>query len=152
MFSTGHLSSGVAVGIAAGLDGWPLAAFVLAAVFTDWDYAIQLVTGVNHRERLLHSPLVVAAALAPLALWQPILWFVLAGSMLHFAGDLYDYGLRLNPFSKRIYGLRWLDVPPDASFGAYIRAYFTDKRFVALEATLAVAAVAALAWRGLPTL
>lgn len=147
MFSTGHLFSGVALGLALGLDGWPLAALVLASVLTDWDYSIQLLTGVNHRERIFHSPPFVAALLVPLALWQPIFWYVLAGSMLHFAGDLYDYGLRLNPFSKRIYGLRLLDCAPDASFGVYIRTYFRDPRFLALEGALLAAAVAAAVWR-----
>lgn len=141
MFSTGHLFSGVAVGLALGLDGAELAALVLAAVLTDWDYSIQLLTRVNHRKRLTHSPLVVAAALGALALWQPIFWWVLAGSMLHFAMDLFDYGLRLNPFSNQIYGLYWLDCAPEAPFGEYIRTYFSDMRFVALEAGWALAAV-----------
>ena len=147
MFSTGHLASGILVGAAAGLEGAPLYALVAAAVLTDWDYSIQLATGVNHRERILHSPPFVAAVLVPLALWQPIVWYVLAGSMLHFALDLFDYGLRLNPFSKRIYGLRWLAVAPDAPFREYIRAYFTDKRFLMAEILLALGAVIAVVVR-----
>ena len=147
MFSTGHLASGILVGVAAGLEGAPLYALVAAAVLTDWDYAIQIVTGVNHRERIFHSPPFVAAALLPIALWQPLAWYVMAGAMLHFALDLFDYGLRLNPFSKRIYGLRWLNVAPDAPFRDYIRVYFTDRRFLAAEILLALGAVFAVVVR-----
>ena len=147
MFSTGHLSSGVAVGLALGLEGWPLAAVVLAAVFTDWDYSIQILTGVNHRERIFHSPPFGAAVLVPVALVEPLAWWVLLGSMLHFSMDLFDYGLRLNPFSKRIYGLRWLDCPVDAPFSVYLRTYVRDRRFVAMELAWLAAAAGAIAWR-----
>lgn len=147
MFSTGHLASGILVGLASGLEGAPLYALVAATVLTDWDYSIQLVTGVNHRERLSHSPPVVAAVLAAIALWQPIAWYVLAGAMLHFALDVFDYGLRLDPFSKHIYGLRWLPVPPDAPFRTYLRAYFREPRFVVAEVALALGAAAAVALR-----
>lgn len=150
MFSTGHFFSGVAVGLALGLEGAPLLALVGAAVLTDWDYALQLVTGVNHRRRLTHAPLVVAAVLVPVALVWPLAWWLLAGAMLHFAMDLFDFGLRLNPFSTRIHGLCWLNVDPEARFADYLRAYVRDRRFVALEAFWFAAALAALAWRGIP--
>lgn len=147
MFTTGHLSSGIAVGFALGLDGAPLVALLVGAVLTDWDYSIQIATGVNHRERLTHAPVVVALVLALAGLVAPILWWVLVGSLLHFAMDLFDYGLRVNPFSKRIHGLKLLDCAPDAPFSTYIRTYFTDRRFLALEAAWLVAAVVAFAWR-----
>lgn len=147
MFSTGHLTSALALGLALGLDGTPLAALVAASVLTDWDYAIQLATGVNHRERLTHSPLVVGAPLAAAALAWPVLWWALAGSALHFALDLLDYGLRLNPFSKRVVGLRLLRAAPEAPFLVYLGAYVRDWRFVALEIVFAGAAAGLLAWR-----
>ena len=149
MFTTGHLTSGVAVGLALGLEGPALAAFVLASVFTDWDYALALLTGRNHRYFLSHCPPVVALVLAPLALWvHPLFWAVLGGATLHFALDLWDLGLRLDPFRRRIVGFRLLDVPEDATFGAYLRGYFGDRRFLVAEIILAVAAGAAVALRG----
>lgn len=147
VFSTGHLTSGVVLGLALGLEGAPLLALVAASVLTDWDYSLQLLTGTCHRYFLTHSPPVVAAVLIPLALWQPLVWWVLAGSMLHFALDMTDLGIRLNPFSQKVYGLRMLDVDPEGPFKDYIRAYFTDRRFAALEAAFALAAVALGAWR-----
>ena len=147
MFSTGHLTSGVAVGLALGFEGPALAAFVLASVLTDWDYSLALLTGRNHRYFLSHCPPVVAAVLLPLGFWHPLAWVVLGGAMLHCSLDLWDFGLRLNPFSRRIHGARWLDVPEDADFSTYLRAYFKDKRFLAAEIVLAVAAAAMLALR-----
>ena len=142
MFSTGHLTSGLAVGLALGLDGPSLAAFVLASVFTDWDYGLALLTGKNHRYFVTHSPPVVAAVLVPLAFLHPIFWPILGGAMLHLFLDLWDFGLRLNPFQRKVYGARLLDVPEDASFPRYIRTYFRDPRFVAAEAIFALAALA----------
>lgn len=146
MFSTGHLTSGLALGLALGLDPVPLAILVVASVFTDWDYALQLATGRNHRTFLTHCPPVVALVVAAIALAEPLAWWWLVGAMLHFSLDLLDYGLRLVPWSARVTGLRWLDVAPDASFGTYLRAYARDWRFVALEALfLALAASLAVA-------
>lgn len=142
MFSTAHLTSGIAVGLALGLDGPALAAFVGASVLTDWDYAFQLLTGRNHRTFVTHSPPVYLAVLGPLGLWQPILWWVLAGSMLHFALDVWEYGIRLNPFQNRIYGFRLLPGVENAPFGAYLRRYFTDRRFLGAEILFAIAAIA----------
>lgn len=147
MFSTGHLASGLAVGLALGFEGPALAAFVLASVFTDWDYPLALLTGKNHRYFLSHCPPVVAAVLLPLGFWEPLAWYVLGGAMLHFALDLWDFGLRLDPFSRRIHGARWLDVPEDADFPTYVRAYFRDRRFLAAEMVFALAAAGLLAWR-----
>lgn len=147
VFASAHLTSGVAVGLVLGLDGPALAAFVLASVFTDWDFAFQLVTGRNHRTFLTHSPPVVAIVLVPLALWQPLAWWVLAGSMLHFSLDVWEYGLRLNPFSRHIYGFRLLRGVEDEPFAGYLARYFGDKRFLAAEAALALVAVALAAAR-----
>lgn len=147
MFSTGHLTSGVAVGLALGLEGAPLAALVGASVLTDWDYVFQLKTGVCHRYFLTHSPPVVAAVLIPLALWQPLVWWVLAGSMLHLALDMTDHGIRLDPFSRKMYGLRMLRFDPEGPFLGYLRAYFTDARFVLLESLFAASALALVAAR-----
>lgn len=147
MFSTGHLTSGVALGLALGLEGPALAAFVLASVFTDWDYALSLLTGKNHRYFWSHCPPVVALVLLPLGFAHPLAWYVLGGAMLHFSLDLWDFGLRLDPFSRRIYGAKWLDVAEDADFPTYVRAYFRDRRFLLAEAAFALAAVALLALR-----
>lgn len=144
MFSSGHLTSGVAVACALGLDGAAFAAFVLASVFTDWDYSLSLLTGKNHRYFLTHSPPLAAALLAPLGFVHPVFWAVLGGVLLHFTLDLLDFGLRLNPFRRKVYGLRLLDIAEDATFTTYLRAYFRDRRFVALEAAFAVAAVLCL--------
>ena len=141
MFSTAHLTSGVAVGLALGLDGWPLAAFVLASVFTDWDYAFQLLTGRNHRTFLTHSPPVYVAVLGPLGLLFPLAWWVLAGSMLHFLLDIWEYGIRLNPFQRRIYGFRLLPGVERMAFRDYLRTYFSDKRFLGAEIAFALAAI-----------
>lgn len=147
MFSTGHLTSGVALGLALGLEGAPLAALAGASVLADWDYAFQLLTGRNHRTFLTHSPPVVAAALALVAIVFPLAWWILAGAMLHYALDMTDYGVRLNPFSREVVGLRWLDARPDDPFGVYLRAYFRDRRFLAAEAAFAAAAIGLAAWR-----
>lgn len=141
MFASAHLTSGVAVGLALGLHGPALAAFVLASVFTDWDYAFQLLSGRNHRTFLSHSPPVVAAVLVPIALWQPLAWWVLAGAMLHFSLDVWEYGVRLNPFQRRIYGFRLLKGIEDEPFLVYLRRYFGDARFLAAEVGFALLAV-----------
>lgn len=140
MFSTAHLTSGVALGLALGLHGLPLAALVFASVMTDWDFVFQLATGRNHRTFLTHSPPVYLAILGPLGFWNPLAWWLLAGSMLHFSLDIWDYGLRLNPFRARIYGFRLLSGGDDARFLSYLRTYFSDRRFLAAEIVLAVAA------------
>lgn len=148
MFSTGHLTSGVAVGVALGLEGPTLAAFVLASVFTDWDYGISVLTGWNHRYFYSHCPPVVAAVLVPLAVWvHPVFWAVLGGAMLHFALDAWDFGLRLDPFRRKVYGLRLLDVSEDADFPTYLRAYFRDRRFLFAEVLFALAALVLVALR-----
>lgn len=147
VFSTGHLTSGVAVGLALGLDGAALGAFVGASVLTDWDYVFQIRTGRNHRTLLSHSPPVVAALLAPLGLVHPLFWALLGGAMLHLALDATDSGVRLNPFSRDLVGLRLLDVAPDAPFGVYLRAYFRDRRFLGAEVAFALLAGVALALR-----
>lgn len=147
MFSSAHLTSGVAVGLALGLEGAPLAAFVGASVLTDWDWAFQLYSGKNHRHFLTHSPPVYAAILGPLGFLDPIAWWILAGSLLHFSLDVWEYGIRLNPFRDRIYGFRLLKGVEALPFGAYLRRYFGDWRFLAAEALFAVAAVALAAAR-----
>lgn len=141
MFTSAHLASGVVLGLVLGLDGWPLAALVLASVFTDWDYSIQLLTGRNHRTLVTHSPPVYAAILGPLGFWQPLAWWVLTGSMLHFSLDVWEYGLRLNPFRNRIYGFRLLPGVENMRFADYLRTYFSDRRFLTAEVGLAVVAI-----------
>lgn len=147
MFTTAHLTSGVAVGLALGLDGAPLAAFVGASVLTDWDYGFQLLTGRNHRTFLSHCPPLVAAVLAGVALVWPLAWWVLAGCMLHFALDVWEYGLRLNPFSTKVYGFRLLPGVETMRFTDYLRTYFRDRRFLGAEIALAVAALTLAGWR-----
>lgn len=144
LFSSAHLTSGLAVGLALGLHDWPLAAFVLASVLTDWDFSLQLLTGRSHRGFLTHCPPVVAAVLALVALAWPLAWWILAGSMLHFALDVWEYGLRLNPFSRRIYGFRLLRGVENDSFRVYLQRYFGDWRFLGAEILFAVAAAALL--------
>lgn len=141
MFSTAHLTSGIALGLALGLEGPALMAFVGASVLTDWDYGFQLLSGRNHRTFVTHSPPVYLAILGPLGLWQPILWWVLAGSMLHFLLDIWEYGIRLNPFQNKIYGFRLLPGVENARFGEYLRRYFSDWRFLGAEIFFAVAAI-----------
>ena len=141
MFSSAHLTSGIAVGLALGLEGAPLAAFVGASVLTDWDYVFQLLTGRNHRTFITHSPALYLAVLGPLGFWQPLLWWVLAGSMLHFALDVWEYGIRLDPFHDRIYGFRLMPGVENAPFGEYLRRYFSDWRFLGAEVVFALAAI-----------
>lgn len=147
MFSTAHLTSGVALALALGLDGWPMIALIAASVLTDWDYALQLLTGKNHRHFVTHSPPVYVAILAPLGFAWPIAWWILAGSMLHFALDVWEYGIRLNPFRDRIYGFRLLPGVETMRFRDYVRTYFSDRRFLAAEIGFAVAAIAFFIWR-----
>ncbi|HVM44855.1 MAG TPA: metal-dependent hydrolase [Candidatus Thermoplasmatota archaeon] len=147
MFSTAHLTSGIALGLALGLDGAPLAALVLASVFTDWDYAFQLLTGRNHRTFVTHSPVLYVALLGPLGFLEPLAWWVLLGSLLHFSLDVWEYGIRLNPFSRRIYGLRLLPGVEAMRFADYLRTYFGDRRFLGAEVGFALAAAALAAWR-----
>lgn len=141
MFSTAHLTSGVAFGLALGLDGWPLAAFVFASVLTDWDYAFQLLSGRNHRTFITHSPPVYLAVLGPLGFVDPLAWWALAGSMLHFSLDVWEYGLRLNPFRRKVYGFRLLPGVESMAFRDYLRTYFRDWRFAGAEAVFALLAV-----------
>lgn len=147
MFSTAHLTSGVAVGLALQLDGWPLIVFVLASVLTDWDYVFQLATGRNHRTLITHSPPVYVAVLGVLGIWQPLAWWTLAGSLLHFSLDVWEYGLRLNPFERRIYGFRLIPGIETMRFGDYLRAYFRDRRFLAAEVVFAASAIVLTALR-----
>lgn len=147
VFSTGHLTSGVAVACALGLTGPEAAAFVLASVFTDWDYSLALLTKHNHRYFLTHSPPVIAAVLLPLGFLHPLAWYALGGALLHFALDLTDFGLRLNPFRRKVYCLRLLDIAEDADVPTYIRTYFRDRRFLAAEVVFALAAAALLLLR-----
>jgi hypothetical protein len=150
VFASGHLTSGIAVGLALGLHDTALAVFIVASVFTDWDYAFQLLTGRNHRTFLTHSPPVYVAILLPLGFFTShLVWVALAGSMLHFTLDLWDYGIRLNPFSREIFGARLLVGSEEMRFADYLRAYFRDRRFAAAEAGFALAAVGLIVARGL---
>lgn len=145
MFSTAHLTSGLALGLGLGLQGWPLALLVGASVLADWDYPLGRLVGVNHRHLLTHSPPVVGLALALAGLVWSGAWWILAGAALHFALDSLDYGVRWNPWRRDVIGLRWLRIAPDADFPTYLRTYFRDWRFAALEGVFLVAALAALA-------
>jgi hypothetical protein len=140
VFSTGHLTSGVAVGLALQMRGPALAVFVAASVLTDWDYAFQLASGRNHRTFVTHSPFLYVAVLLPLGFRQPLAWIALAGSMLHFTLDLFDYGLRLHPFRRRVFGAYLLPGAERLPFRGYLAAYFRDRRFAAAEAAFALAA------------
>lgn len=144
VFTTAHLTSGLAVGLALGLPPEAFAAFVGASVLTDWDYAFQLLTGRNHRTFLTHCPPFVAAVLVPVALVWPLAWWLLAGAMLHFVLDIWEYGLRLNPFSTKVYGFRLLPGVERMAFSEYLRTYFRDARFLGAE--IAFAAAAVVAW------
>lgn len=147
MFTTAHLTSGILVGALLGLRGDALAAFVLASVFTDWDYAFQLLTGRNHRTFVTHSPFTYVAVLLPLGFWWPPAWPLLAGSLLHFTLDVWEYGIRLNPFRNRIFGARLLPGIETTNFRDYMRRYWGDKRFLAAEIAFAVGAGVALGAR-----
>lgn len=148
MFSTGHLTSGLVVASLLQLEGPAFLALVAASVLTDWDYSLALLTKKNHRYFLTHCPPLVALALVPLALWvHPLFWPILGGMMLHFALDLWDFGLRLNPFRRRVYGARLLDVAEDADFATYLRTYFRDRRFLLAEIALAALAAGLLLLR-----
>lgn len=147
MFSSAHLTSGLALAFALGLEGAPFWALVGASVLTDWDYVFQLATGRNHRTLVTHSPPVYLALLGLLGFWQPLAWWALAGSMLHFALDVWEYGIRLNPFSRRIYGFRLMPGVENARFSEYLRRYFADKRFLGAEIAFAALALLLGAWR-----
>lgn len=145
MFTTAHLTSGIAIGVLLGLRGDALAVFILASVFTDWDYAFQVLTGRNHRTFVTHSPFTYAAVLLPLGFWWPLAWPALAGSLLHFCLDVWEYGIRLNPFKREIFGARLIPGIESMRFGEYLRTYFRDKRFLGAEVLFAVGAALALA-------
>lgn len=144
MFTSAHLTSGIALGLALDLHGWPLAALILASVFTDWDYVFQLATGRNHRTFITHSPPVHLLVWGALGFLWPLAWWVLVGAMLHLSLDIWEYGIRLNPFSRRIYGFRLLPGTETMRFGDYLRTYFGDRRFLGAEILLALAAGALL--------
>lgn len=141
MFATAHFTSGVAVGLALGFQGADLALFIAASVLTDWDYGLQVITGRNHRTFLSHSPPVAVALLLPLGLWFPAAWVVLSAALLHYSLDLWEYGLRLDPFRNEIFGARLLPGIESMRFGDYLRRYFKDARFLAAEIALALAAI-----------
>jgi len=85
---------------------------------------------------------VVAAVLVPLAFFWPLAWWLLLGSMLHFSLDVWEYGLRLNPFQRKAYGLKLLRGIENDPFRVYLRRYFSDPRFLGGE--IAFAALAAI--------
>lgn len=147
MFATAHLTSGIAVGLALGLHDINLAVFILASVFTDWDYAFQMLSGKNHRTFITHSPFVYVAILLPAGFWWPLAWIALAGAMLHFSLDVWDYGIRLNPFSRRIFGLHLLKGAENEPFAGYMRMYWRDRRFAGAEIAFALLAVLLIATR-----
>lgn len=147
MFSTAHLTSGIALGVALGLQGDALAAFIAASVLTDLDYAFQLATGRNHRTFVTHSPPLYVAVLLPLGFWWPLAWPILAGALLHFSLDIWEYGLRLNPFKREVFGAKLIPGIESMRFGEYLRVYFRDKRFMGAELAFAAAAVIAVATR-----
>lgn len=85
--------------------------------------------------------------LGPIGFAWPIAWWILAGSMLHFALDVWEYGIRLNPFRDHIYGFRHIPSVGKMIFRDYLRTYFTDWRFLAAEIASAIVAAALLALR-----
>lgn len=144
MFATAHLTSGVLVGLLLGFEGQALLVFVAASVLTDWDYAFQVLTGRNHRTFVTHSPFTYAAVLLPLGFWWPLAWTVLAAALLHFSLDVWEYGIRLNPFKREIFGMRLIPGIEKLAFHDYFATYFRDRRFLAAEVAFAVGAAALL--------
>jgi hypothetical protein len=140
VFSTGHLTSGIAVGLLLGLRGDALGVFVAASVLTDWDYVFQLLTGRNHRTLVTHSPPVYVVALGAAGFWDHLAWVALAGSLLHFSLDVWEYGLRLNPFRNAIFGARLIPGIERMGFREYVTTYFHDRRFLAAEIAFAALA------------
>ena len=69
---------------------------------------------------MTHSPPVYVAVLLPLGFWVPLAWIALAGSLLHFTLDLWEYGLRLNPFRNRIFGARLIPGIERMAFRDYL--------------------------------
>ena len=149
MFSTGHLTSGIAVGLLLGLHGDALGVFVAASVLTDWDWPLGVLLRRNHRELVTHSPPVYIVALGAAGFLQHLLWVALAGSILHFSLDVWEYGLRLNPFKNAIFGARLIPGIERMRFREYVTTYFRDKRFLAAEIAFAALALVLLAVRGL---
>lgn len=147
MFTSGHLTSGLAFAFALGLEGAPFAALVLASVFVDWDYAFQLLTGRNHRTLVTHSPPLYVALLLPVGFYDPLAWFVLTGALLHFSLDLWEYGLRLNPLRRQVVGFRLIPGIEQMAFRDYLRTYFCDPRFLGAEVLFALLALGLGAWR-----
>lgn len=148
MFASAHLTSGIAVGLAFGMHDITLAVFVLASVLTDWDYAFQLWSGRNHRTFITHCPFTYVVVLLPFGFAWHLVWVALAGVMLHFSLDVWDYGIRLNPLSRDIFGLHLLKGAETESFRGYMRMYWRDLRFLGGEIAFAAAAIALLIWRG----
>src|SRR5438094_3635403 len=102
-----------------------LATFVLASVLADWDYAFQLVSGRNHRTFVTHGPFPYLVVLLPLGFFATRLaWVALAGVMLHLSLDVWDYGIRMNPFSRRLFGLHLLKGGETTDFRGYMRVYW----------------------------
>lgn len=129
------------MGLALQLHGGALAVFVLASVFTDWDYVFQLMTGRNHRTFITHSPPLYIAVLLPLGFWNHLVWVALAGSLLHFSLDIWEYGVRMNPFRNKIFGARLIPGIERMAFRDYLTTYFRDKRFLAAEVAFALSAL-----------
>lgn len=150
MFSTGHLTSGLVVGLLLGLHGDALAVFVGASVLTDWDWPVGVLLKRNHRTLVTHSPPVYVVVLGVAGVWQHLLWVALAGSMLHFSLDVWEYGLRLNPFRNVIFGARLIPGIENMAFPDYLRTYFHDRRFLATEIFLALLAAMLLVFRARP--
>lgn len=135
------------MGIALQLHGTALTVFVLASVLTDWDYVFQITSGRNHRTFITHSPPVYVALLLPLGFWNHLVWVALAGSLLHFSLDVWEYGVRLDPFRREVFGARLIPGIENMRFREYVATYFRDKRFLSAELALALAAVLLVAVR-----
>lgn len=137
------MSTAIVVSWILGLSFDPIGWFLYfgGAVLLDGDYLLSKKMSMrNHRLFPTHTP-ATYLILSPLMLLFHLYPFFL-GVAIHLSLDFFDYGLRLNPFSKRLYGLGLVKEPEDPQLSSFLGAYFHNKVVQCSEILLAVAAVA----------
>ena len=92
----------------------------------------------NHRLLPTHMPIYWLLFSPLILLGNPILSSILLGIYGHLFLDTIDYGLRLNPYNYKTYGLKLLKVEDGKSLSYYLRRYFKSIPILAIELGLGI--------------